>query len=56
MSTTQVALTVHLVMPGGFDDGFIGRLQHDLMRKFGIGHTTFQIENERIEQDCWTGC
>ncbi len=56
MSTTQVALTVHLVMPDGYDDQFIGRLQQELKNKFGIGHTTFQIENERIEQDCDTGC
>ncbi len=56
MSTTQVALTVHLVMPGGFSDSFIGSLQRDLREKFAIDHTTFQIENEKIELDCETGC
>jgi len=56
MSTTQVALTVHLVMPKGYDDQFIGSLQDELKKKFGIGHTTFQIENERIEEDCNTDC
>ena len=47
MSTTEVALTVHLVMPGGFDDRFIGSLQEELKQNFGIGHTTFQIENDQ---------
>jgi cobalt-zinc-cadmium efflux system protein len=56
MSTTGVALTVHLVMPGGFSDGFIADLQKQLMDKFGIEHTTFQIEQKKIikqfGQDC----
>ncbi len=56
MSTTQVALTVHLVMPSGYDDTFLGRLQEELKINFGIGHTTFQIENKKMEEDCMTGC
>jgi cobalt-zinc-cadmium efflux system protein len=56
MSTTQVALTVHLVMPDGYKNEFISELQEKLNHKFGIGHTTVQIESERIEKDCDTGC
>lgn len=55
MSTTQVALTVHLVVPGGYSDQFIADLQNELKKKFGIGHTTFQIEDEQIEE-CSTNC
>ncbi len=56
MSTTQVALTAHLVMPKGFEDDFISKLQHNLKHEFGINHTTFQIENREIEEDCKTDC
>ncbi len=52
MSTTQVALTAHLIMPKGFKDNFISVLQHQLKNEFDIKHTTFQIENERIEKKC----
>ena len=56
MSTTQVALTAHLIMPKGFSDKFISELQKKLEQEFGIGHTTFQIENEKIEKECKTDC
>jgi len=49
MSTTQIALTAHLVMPDGYRDAFLSELQEELEQKFGIGHTTFQIEKQRIE-------
>jgi cobalt-zinc-cadmium efflux system protein len=45
MSTTEVALTCHLVMSGGHPgDGFLHRLAHDLADQFRIGHSTVQIE------------
>ena len=57
MSTTQVALTVHLVMPGGASDAFITRLQQELSDTFAIGHTTFQIENKDLQAgNCNGGC
>jgi Co/Zn/Cd efflux system component len=56
MSTTQIALTAHLIMPEGFNDEFISELQKKLEHEFGIGHTTFQIDNERIEKECKTDC
>lgn len=56
MSTTQVALTAHLIMPEGFNDEFIAGLQRKLNDAFKIGHTTFQIENEKIKKECKTDC
>ena len=51
MSTTETALTVHLVMPQGHPgDAFLHALGHDLEQRFGIGHATIQIETGA--QDC----
>jgi cobalt-zinc-cadmium efflux system protein len=45
MSTTETALTCHLVTPAGHPgDEFLHRVAHELQRKFEIGHTTVQIE------------
>ena len=45
MSTTENALTAHLVLPGGHPgDEFLLRAATELRRRFGIGHTTLQIE------------
>lgn len=45
MSTTESALTAHLVMPGGHPgDDFLVDLQHRLDHDFAIAHTTVQIE------------
>jgi len=45
MSTTENAITAHLVMPGGFPgDKFLHDLAHRLEHEFGIGHPTFQVE------------
>ncbi len=46
MSTTEIALTVHLVRPGaGTDDGFLAEASKTLHQRFAIAHATFQIEN-----------
>ena len=46
MSTTEVALTVHLVMPDlPVDDQFLGEVCHALRHRFEIGHVTIQIEH-----------
>ena len=46
MSTTETALTAHLVMPGGHrDDHFLHDVAHDLAGRFRIGHTTLQVEH-----------
>lgn len=45
MSTTEAALTAHLVMPDGHPgDAFLMDLQHRLEHDHGIDHTTVQIE------------
>ena len=53
MSTTETALTAHLVIPGGHPgDGFLHDLAHDLEHDFGIGHATVQVE---IDPECVLG-
>lgn len=45
MSTTENALTAHLVCPGGHPgDAFLHRLAHDVEERFGIQHLTVQVE------------
>jgi cobalt-zinc-cadmium efflux system protein len=45
MSTTETALTAHLVMPGGFPgDGFLYDAAHGLDELFEIHHATLQVE------------
>jgi cobalt-zinc-cadmium efflux system protein len=45
VSTTETALTAHLVMPGGHPgDRFLTETLHELKERFGIGHATLQIE------------
>lgn len=51
MSTTQTALTAHLVMPAGHPgDGFLHDLTHELDHRFHIAHATVQVEMG--EEDC----
>jgi cobalt-zinc-cadmium efflux system protein len=46
LSTTETALTAHLVRPqSGTDDVFTLRACDELRKRFGIGHATFQIED-----------
>ncbi len=45
MSTTETALTAHLVRPGsGPDDQFLASVSYELERRFRIQHATIQIE------------
>lgn len=45
MSTTETALTVHLVRPGtGLDDALLCHTMDELRVRFRIGHTTIQLE------------
>ena len=47
MSTTETALTAHLVTPGGYPgDAFTTTVAAALKEKFGIGHVTLQIETD----------
>jgi cobalt-zinc-cadmium efflux system protein len=46
MSTTEVALTAHLVLPWpAAAPAFLPKLQHDLEHRFGIHHITIQFED-----------
>lgn len=45
ISTTETALTAHLVMPGGHPgDAFLMNTAEALKRDFAIGHVTLQVE------------
>ncbi len=51
MSTTETALTAHLVMPAGCPgDDFLHGLAHQLSHRFGIDHPTIQIERSHASE------
>ena len=53
MSTTETALTAHLVMPTGYPgDAFLIQVNRELHDHFGIEHTTFQIETGDPSYPC----
>ncbi|MCA0978198.1 cation diffusion facilitator family transporter [Qipengyuania flava] len=55
MSTTETALTAHLVMPGGHPgDAFLREIAEELEHHHRIGHTTLQIEMTR--KPCGIDC
>jgi len=50
MSTTETALTAHLVTPAGHPgDAFLSEICRELQQRFGIGHATLQIEMATID-------
>lgn len=57
MSTTETALTAHLVMPGASgSDAFLRDVSDALEARFGIGHSTLQIEQGSEDNPCGSGC
>jgi len=47
MSTTEVALTCHLVIPAGAPgDGYLLEIAQRLKHEFGIAHATIQVETD----------
>jgi cobalt-zinc-cadmium efflux system protein len=53
MSTTEVALTAHLVKcDGRLDDCFLRRVHDALHDRFGIGHATLQLEAGTEGEHC----
>lgn len=49
ISTTDVAMTVHLVMPGGYPkDEFLVHIGDAMKDKFGIGHFSVQVETNPL--------
>lgn len=56
MSTTEIALTVHLVVKGEVEsESLLEEIQLHLARHFGIEHPTIQIELEKGKFDCLLG-
>ncbi|MDL2409807.1 cation diffusion facilitator family transporter [Rhizobium calliandrae] len=57
LSTTETAMTCHLVLPDGHPgDAFIERVADEIRNRFEIGHATLQIEKapspEHIDRAC----
>lgn len=53
MSTTEVALTAHLVKPDGvLDDALLARVKRDLRERFAIEHVALQLERGDAENPC----
>lgn len=53
MSTTQTALTAHLLRPNhGIDDEFLHHISDELLKRFNIQHPTIQLESGKDSQPC----
>jgi cobalt-zinc-cadmium efflux system protein len=53
MSTTETALTVHLVRPDAqIDDDWLAEIAHQLHDRFSIEHATIQLENGLGSAEC----
>ena len=53
LSTTQAALTVHLIKPQtGGDDDLLESVNQELSERFGISHATIQFERQMPAQCC----
>lgn len=56
VSTTQTALTAHLVVPSGADDALLAATAAGLRHEFGIDHATLQIETGHACAHSEQGC
>lgn len=53
MSTTESALTAHLVMPQGYPgDAFVDEIMHTLKARFLVQHSTLQVEQGTTQHAC----
>jgi cobalt-zinc-cadmium efflux system protein len=53
MSTTETAMTAHLVRPGaGLDDDLLHEACRELEHRFGISHSTLQVEAGDTDRAC----
>jgi len=53
LSTTETALTVHLVKPAAtVDDDWLAGISHELHDRFGIEHATIQVECGQGSKPC----
>lgn len=46
ISTSEAALSAHLLAPNGVDDDFLKNLEMEIEKRFKIGHSTVQIMRE----------
>jgi cobalt-zinc-cadmium efflux system protein len=51
LSTTENALTAHLVIPEGCDDDFLLFIREELQKKFNISHSTLQVQSSFVEDE-----
>lgn len=56
IGTSETAMTVHLVIPGGASDELISNIRHDLGCEHNIMHTTIQVEQEDNDEACSQKC
>ncbi|MGB5482863.1 MAG: cation transporter, partial [Parasphingorhabdus sp.] len=58
MSTSETAMTAHLVLPNGHPGkGFLADVQKEMKTQFSIHHITIQVELEDEEADlCQIDC
>jgi cobalt-zinc-cadmium efflux system protein len=53
MSTTESAMTVHLVMPDGYPgDAFMDDIMQTLKERFSVQHSTLQVEQGTTDHAC----
>jgi cobalt-zinc-cadmium efflux system protein len=53
LSTTDAALTVHLVCAEGFNnEALVPEVSAEVRRRFGIGHATIQLETASVARLC----
>lgn len=53
MSTTETAMTVHLVMPAGYPgDAFMDEIACTLQERFSLQHCTLQVEQGTTDHSC----
>lgn len=53
MSTTETALTVHLVMPDGYPgDVYMDTIMHTLKERYAVHHSTLQVELGTTDHAC----
>lgn len=44
VSTTEIALTAHIVVPNGLGNDTILEAEHEMLHEFGIAHSTIQVD------------
>lgn len=52
LSTTNTALTAHLVQASGDATALLREAEHEVRTRFRIGHATFQVETPELAQTC----